>query len=138
MTLAEIAQEYGLSLIYVFGSQAETALAILDGQSPPVTDPLSDIDIGVVFEKGLPPVDKRPDIYAGLYNNLQDIFRPHKVDLAFLQENHSVFQASVFAGKNIYCKDAETRFRYEEDVARRAADFRPILEKYLDEILEET
>lgn len=137
MILEQIAKKYRLSLIYVFGSQVETALAILEGQSRPVTDPLSDIDIGVVFEDGLPPVSERPDIYADLYNDLHDIFRPHRVDLVFLEEHHSVFQANVLSGKNLYCRDEETRFRYEEDIARRAADFRPVLERYYDEILED-
>lgn len=137
MTLEQIARKYGLSLIYVFGSQVDIALAVLEGQSPPVTDPLADIDIGVVFENGLPPVSERPGIYADLYNDLQDIFRPHRVDLVFLEENHAVFQANALSGKNIYCRDEEIRFRYEEDVTRRAADFRPVLERYYDEILEE-
>lgn len=137
MTIDEIARKYGLSLIYVFGSQVETALALIQGKALPVTDPLSDIDVGVVFAGGLPPADQRPGIYAGLYHDLQEIFHPHRLDLTFLEENHSVFQASVLNGKNIYSRDDETRFRYEERIACRAADFRPVLERYLDEILEE-
>jgi len=136
-TLARVAEAYRLSLIYVFGSQAQLGLKLLSGDTAPAVDPLADIDVGVVFKDGLPPLEARSDVYAGLYGELADLFAPHRLDLCFLEENHSVFQCSVFQGACIYAASDEARLDYEEMIVRRAADFRPVLETYLDEILEE-
>lgn len=134
--LARVAEKFGLSLIYLFGSQVETGLKLLRGESPEIVDPLADIDVGVVFKDGLPSPSERPQAYAEIYNELVDLFAPHPLDLCFLEENHSVFQSSVFWGACIYAISDDVRLGYEEMVARRAADFRPVLERYLDEILE--
>lgn len=135
--LARLADRYDLSLVYLFGSQVEVGLSLLRGDSLPVVDALADIDVGVVFRGKLPPPSTRADVYADMYSEMVDMFSPHPLDLCFLQENHSVFQCAIFDGASIYAIDTETRLDYEEDVVRRAADFRPVLEKYLDEMLEE-
>lgn len=90
-------------------------------------DPLADIDVGVVFRDGLPPLETRSDVYASLYGELTDLFAPHRLDLCFLEENHSVFQSSVFEGACIYAASDTVRLDYEEMILRRAADFRPVL-----------
>jgi hypothetical protein len=135
--LTHLADKCGLSLVYLFGSQVEVGLAILRGESPPVIDALADIDVGAVFRGELPPPSTRAEVFADMYGEMADIFSPHSLDLCFLQENHSVFQCSIFNGVNIYAIDDQTPLDYEEDIVRRAADFRPVLERYLDEILEE-
>jgi hypothetical protein len=66
-----------------------------------------------------------------LYKNVSSL------DLVFLQETHSVFQANVISGHCIYAASSSIQEEYEENVLRLAADFRPFLEHYLDEVLEE-
>jgi len=132
-----ICGKYNIALAYLFGSQARIGLALLEGQGAVVEDPLTDIDLGIVFREELPETKKRVDLFSDLYNELSDLFLPFRLDLVFLQENHSVFQCNAITGLSIFSFDEQFRNEYEEDILRKAADFRPFLEKYLDEYLEE-
>lgn len=132
----QICKYHNVALAYLFGSRAEEGLSILKGQTLLNNDPLTDIDLGIVFAQDLPGTSRLPDLYAELYNELSDLFLPFPLDLVFIQENHSVFQAEAICGICVYSCDEVFRQSFEEDVLRRAADFRPFLEKYLDEYLE--
>ncbi len=132
-----IAVKSGIALVYIFGSRVKTGLDILKGARKKNNDPLADIDIGVVFSSGLPSPGRRPEHYSFIYNQLEDLFAPFPVDLVFLQETHSVFQANAICGHCVYSLNQDIKENYEENVLRRAADFRPFLERYLDEMLEE-
>ncbi len=132
-----IAEKNDIALIYIFGSRVKTGINILRGVRRKNDDPLADIDIGVVFRSGLPSPRKRPEVYSSIYNQLEDLFVPFPVDLVFLQETHSVFQANAICGRCVYYHSRDFKETYEENVLRRAADFRPFLERYLDEMLEE-
>lgn len=135
--LSEICREHGIDLVYLFGSQVQAGLELLSGKSVPMKDPLTDIDVGVVFNGELPAARERYRLYARLYNQMSDLFGPFPLDLVFLQENHSVFQAEVIKGHCIHARNDAVRENYEEMILRRAADFRPFLEQYYQELLEE-
>ncbi len=98
---------------------------------------MTDIDLGLVFINGLPDNVHKGEVYANLHNELVDLFLPLPLDLTFLEENHSVFQAKAITEICVYSYNEECRERYQENILRRAADFKPFLEKYLDEYLEE-
>lgn len=102
-----------------------------------MTDPLTDVDVGVVSRRPLPGPSERPRYYASVYNDLEELFRPLKLDLILLEENHSVFQFEAVKGVCVYQESQEKRDAYEMMILRRAADFRPFLEMYLREVLEE-
>ncbi|MDO9536607.1 MAG: nucleotidyltransferase domain-containing protein [Bacillota bacterium] len=133
----KICAKYNIALAYLFGSQAKTGRALLEGQEAAVEDPLTDIDLGIVCREGLPGTKELLDLFSELYNELSDLFLPFRLDLVFLQENHSVFQCNAITGLCVFSFDEHFRSEYEEDILRKAADFRPFLEKYLDEYLEE-
>jgi len=135
--LPEICREYGIDLVYLFGSQVNAGLELLAGKHVPVKDPLTDIDVGVIFDGELPPASDRYQLYARLHNEISDLFAPFPLDLVFLQENHSVFQAEAIKGRCVYARNDQVRGCYEEMILRRAADFRPFLERYYQELLEE-
>lgn len=135
-TIREIASKNNIALIYLFGSKVEAGMKILQGFEQDFTDPLADIDVGIVFRESLPEPQERYKIYGSIYNQLQEVFSPYPIDLVFLQETHSVFQANAICGQCIYYCSLEFKQAYEERVLCRAADFRPFLEKYLDEFLE--
>lgn len=135
--LKRICEEYKIALVYIFGSQVKTGLNLLQGIKQELHDPLTDIDIGVVFDHELPSPKERHILYSNLYNHLEDLFLPYPLDLVFLQETHSVFQANAINGHCLYYSRLEFKEEYEENIFCRALDFRPFLEKYLDEILEE-
>jgi hypothetical protein len=137
--LARVCQAHSLGLVYLFGSMANQGERLLEGTgSPPAPDdPLADLDVGVVTLEGLPAPGQRHRLYRSLYNSLEELFRPLRLDLVFLEENHSVFQAEAVGGICVYQISEGFRDRYEMDVLRRAADFRPVLRRFHREILEE-
>jgi len=135
--LTTIAKKYNITLIYVFGSQVETAINILKGVTKIPEDSMADIDVGLVLQKKLPGPKEIFQFYSFIYNELQELFNPFPLDLVFLQETHSVFQAQAICGECIYSVSPSIKEKYEEDILRRAADFKPFLKMYLDEILEE-
>lgn len=135
--LKHICQQNGVALVYLFGSQAQTGARLLSGEQVAPPDPLTDIDVGVVFTDEPPLGVARARLYSSLYNELEDLFIPYRLDLSFLEENHSVFQAQALAGICAYAQDGQTKDDYEMRILRRAADFRYVLEKYYQERLEE-
>ncbi len=132
-----LCQKYGVGLVYIFGSQSKEGIKVLSGKIVTVNDPLTDLDVGIVTIDPLPKGYERVRFYADLFNELEDFFKPFRLDLVLLEENHSVFQVEAIKGICIYQASEEFRDNYEMMILRRAADFRPFLEKYLKEVLEE-
>ncbi|MDI6895531.1 MAG: nucleotidyltransferase domain-containing protein [Bacillota bacterium] len=133
-----VCREHGLALVYLFGSQVANALRMLHGEDVELRDPLADIDIGVVTARPLPSDARgRLDMYTSLYCGLADFFAPYAVDLVLLEEHHSVFQAEALAGVCVFEASSAFRDRYEMSVLRRAADFKPFLDRFYQEVLEE-
>lgn len=85
----------------------------------------------------LPGVADRPSFYAALFNDLEDLFRPLRLDLSLLEENHSVFQVEAVKGTCVYQVSEGFRERYEMIVLRRAADFLPVLRRFHREVIAE-
>jgi hypothetical protein len=133
----EFAQKNNIALIYIFGSQVEAGSDLINGTLRSLNDPLTDVDVGVVFKTSLPGPAEIYVLYSSVFMQLVDIFSPYTLDLVFLQETHSVFQANAICGHCVYFCDQAFKEDFEENVLMRAADFRPFLEKYLDEALEE-
>jgi predicted nucleotidyltransferase len=135
--LKRIFQCHGVALAYFFGSMATPAHRFLTNGQLDVSDPLADIDIGVVFENPgvLADPASRRERYSGLFNDLTDVFPEDRLDLVFLQETHSVFQAQAMTGFCVYAVSRVFKTTYEERVLARAADFRPFLERYYEERL---
>jgi len=134
--LKTICENSDVTLLYVFGSQKNKTEQILLGNPVLSDDPMTDIDIGVVFDRLNSEGLDRAKLYSRLYNELEEIFLPFKLDLVFLQENHSIFQAEALKGICVYYKDLTVKDLYEEDVLRRACDFTPYLDLYYRDVLE--
>jgi len=135
--LSQIMKEHGVSLAYLFGSQADLGNALLDGDTAKHTDTLADLDLGVVCSGSLPSGLARAKLYSHLEHCLVDLFLPLRLDLVLLQETHSVFQLEAIKGICVYQESDEARDNYEMSILRRAADFAPTLAKFLEETLEE-
>lgn len=134
--LTEICQRYDIGLVYLFGSQKENALKILEGEEVEIKDPLADIDVGIVFIKNIEDISEGYKLYANVYNDLEDLFKPYHLDLVFLQECHSVFQVEAIKGICMYSISEEFKDKYEMEILRRSADFKYVLDKYYEEALE--
>jgi uncharacterized protein len=135
--LERLSQLNRVSLVYLFGSQTQKGLALLNGTTVKADDYLEDLDIGIVLRDELPTAEKIPALYSNLYNQISALFEPLILDLVLLQEQHSVFQAEAIYGVCIYAESKFIQEEYEENILRRAADFRPVLEIFYEERLEE-
>jgi hypothetical protein len=134
--IRDICQKYNIALVYLFGSQKENSLNILNGEKVDINDPLADIDVGIVFSQDIESIPERHKVYSYIYNDFEDLFLPYHLDLVFLQECHSVFQTEALLGICVYSISEEFKDEYEMMVLRRAADFKYVLDKYAEEALE--
>jgi len=134
--LRDICQKYNIALVYIFGSQKENSLKLLNGEKVDIKDPLADIDVGIVFSQHIESIPDRHKVYSNIYNDFEDLFLPYHLDLVFLQECHSVFQTEALLGICVYSISEEFKDEYEMMVLRRAADFKYVLDKYAEEALE--
>ncbi len=132
----EICQRYHVALAYLFGSEKDNALRILEDRDIRIEDPLADIDVGIVFLKNIEGIPEKHKLYAEIYNALENLFKPYLLDLVFLQECHSVFQLEALKGICVYSAGEAFKDDYEMMILRRAADFRYVLEKFYEEALE--
>jgi len=117
--IADICRRYDIVLCYLFGSQAESGLSILQGGTAESSDPGSDIDFAVLFKE-------RPQnslkTYATLSLDLQGLVSPFRADLLFLHEVDHLIQLEAIKGACIYSEDETLREEYEEKVMMFAAE----------------
>lgn len=117
--LCEILKRYNVSICYVFGSQKEKALQVIEGFDVSIDDPESDIDIAVVFKD---ISEDNLSIYARLSVDLEEIFSPFKVDLVFMHEVDHLFQLEVINGYCVYYDDEKLKEEFEEKIMMFASD----------------
>lgn len=110
-------QDFNVSIVYLFGSQLQGA-----------TTPLSDIDIGVVFNS-LDALKDSLNLYTKLYDIFTDIFPgPYEIDIVFMQQTSLVLQYEIIKhGKILYESNPIFRADYEEQIIKEYMDFEPLL-----------
>lgn len=146
-------EKMGILAIYLFGSRAQGN-----------THPLSDVDIGVIFEK--PEQYKNPasgenlssrftrsknktmEPYSALYDIFTDVLpkeylqkrfelKEHEVDIVFLQFAPLNLQFEATRnGKILYEEDIEKRLDYEEYVLKKNCDLKYFYDLRYNAILE--
>jgi uncharacterized protein len=126
--LEDIAKRRGVRDIYLFGSYADNSAH--EG---------SYIDIGVVFEKGLPDIASRMEQYGELYADMAPLFTGAQLDLVFLEEVPLAlrFQA-VTEGELLFSRDASKAYDYIEHTANLYRDFEFFLREAQGAVLTRT
>ena len=118
ISLEELSVRYGISAIYLFGSQADTGKRYMDGEDV-TPDRYSDLDIAVAFETAPQEVIKT---YGELYKDISILFDPFNVDLVFMHEVNVLFQFEIIKGVRIYEKNIAQSDEFEENIMKRAED----------------
>jgi uncharacterized protein len=113
-----IARKYGITLVYLFGSEAEKGRIYFEGGRI-TPHPFSDLDVAVAFEKALP---EPMETYGQLYREISEIFVPFNLDLLFLQEVNTLFQHEIIRGIRIYARDEFDADEFEEGIMKRSED----------------
>jgi uncharacterized protein len=117
--LARLADSYGLSALYVFGSRALEIKARLEGRETEPTDPATDLDIGVQPERGRRlPARERVEIALAL----EGLFGVKRVDLVAVPEAGPFLALEIIRGELIYCRDPDQQAEDELYILRRAGD----------------
>lgn len=135
--LENIAKEYGIGLIYLFGSLQKSGYNLLlqeEGAIVSQKKEEEDIDVGIIFIDF--PKEGTRYVYGQLYEDLSPLFSPYRLDLVFLQETDYILQWEAINGISVY-KSSEDYFDdYEERVMKYAADWKFEYELYQKEFLE--
>lgn len=116
--IRNVAEKFGIALIYIFGSQSKNGKRYLQGNSINIED-FSDLDLAVSF-KNIPSAPMK--IYGDLYKELSEIFEPFHIDLIFMHEVDVLFQSEIIKGIKIFEKDPFLADEFEEMVMKKAED----------------
>lgn len=117
--LSDLANRYGLSAIYAFGSRGYEAASRIQGHPVFFSSLDSDLDIGVQTVKGRRlSVKEKVEISLAL----EDLFDVKRVDLVVLEEAKPFLALDIIKGELIYCDDFDRQAEEELYVLRRAGD----------------
>lgn len=133
--LAEIAENFELADVYVFGSRAAEFVQHADSSEsdrPPAIEP--DLDVGVrpIMGRRL-SARRRADLVVAL----EDLFDVPRVDLVIVPEAPPFLALAVISGELIFCRDSTDQAEYELYVLRRAGDLAPFEQERRAHILGE-
>lgn len=124
--IENIAEKYKIRDIYIFGSEATK-----------FTRPGSDLDIGIIFQHGLPASAERMKIYGNIFSELSTEFVNKKIDLVFLEETPVHFQFKALTeGKLIYSSDLNKTFDYKENIINKYRDLKYFINEFYQGVLE--
>jgi len=116
--IRNIAEKYGIDVIYLFGSQSGNGARFLQGDSINVEN-LSDLDVAV----SLHSIPSNPmKIYGILFKELSEVFEPFNIDLVFMHEVDTLFQYEIIKDIRIFEKDASLADEREEMIMKKAED----------------
>lgn len=114
--------QHNVVAAYLFGSQIEGT-----------SDPMSDVDMGVIF--GTWEISLN-DLLI-LQDDLQRLFGATPVDLVLLEKaNMTVAFRAISQGEIIYSANDQLRTDFEEKVFRNYHDFAPFLNKFYHDVQE--
>lgn len=121
--LNQIAKEFGLDIIYAFGSHAKEAFEWIEGERSELSvSAFSDLDIGVKPSPGK-QLSVREKVLLSI--SLEELFSVTRVDPVTIPEVDAFLVANIIRGERVYCMDEYAGDEYELYVLRRAGDLAP-------------
>ena len=131
--LADLCYEYGIDILYAFGSRAKEVKSWLKKDFGDLLPSLSDIDIAVkpISGKYLDIKEK-----VQLTIALEDFFKVPRADLVVIPEADPFLAANIIRGERLFCRDPYRADNYELYILRRAGDLAPLERERLALIME--
>lgn len=112
----ELLKKNKVGLAVVFGSKISKT-----------SHPLSDIDVGIVFEDERLRKKDPVDVYGDIYEIFREYFDENKIDVVYLRDVPLSLQfKAISKGKTIYSVTPEFLANYKEEVMNRYFDFQHI------------
>jgi len=132
--LNQIAEKFGIDIIYAFGSHAKEVAECLKGERSGLSiSPLSDVDVGVKPSSGT-YLTVKEKVHLGMA--LEDLFSVNRVDLVVITEADPFLAANIIRGERIYCEDEYQADEYDLYILRRAGDLVPLERERISLIME--
>ncbi len=128
--ISALAANFGLQLIYAFGSRAKEALAFIDGEKRRLSVGAADLDIGIKPAKRLTVQEK-----VRIAQSLESIFDVPRVDLVVLPDAPAFLALEIVQGELLYAADETEEAEYQLYVMRRAADLYLFEKEHLNSLL---
>lgn len=111
----------GISIVYLFGSASKGRIS-----------PMSDIDIGVVFND-THMLKSMSETYVKLYKIFAELYPSFTIDIVFLQSAPLTLQYDAIRnGRVLFETDPKLRADYEANVMEMYLDFMPVLKVFDD------
>ena len=121
--LNQICEQFGVLILYAFGSQAKKIRNLVEGRQNILRLSSSDVDIGVtVISGGKFSVTEKVNLALAL----EDFFGCKRVDLVSLSEADPFLAAEVIRGERLFAHTEHEADEYELYVLRRAGDLAPL------------
>ncbi len=121
--LEHVCQQFGVVLLYSFGSRATEIRDWLEGRLEELPLGPSDADIGVKTLAGMKWSIREKVQLAGA---LEEIWGGLRVDLVSLSEADPFLAAEIIRGERLFTGDVHEADEYELYVLRRAGDLAPL------------
>lgn len=118
--LAGLCEQYGIEILYVFGSRGREVAEWLKGAVEVTPGPL-DVDLAVKPARVLEVFEK-----ARLAVAFEDLLGVNRVDLVVLPEAGAFLAANAIRGERLYAQDEYLADEYDLYVLRRAGDLAPL------------
>jgi predicted nucleotidyltransferase len=117
--LSQLAECFGLTAIYAFGSRSREAAALIHGKIPFLTPADSDLDLAVqpLSGRNLSAREK-----VEISTELEALFEVGRVDLVVLKEAKPFLALEIIKGELLYCNDLDRQAEEELYVLRQAGD----------------
>ncbi|MEK7173365.1 MAG: nucleotidyltransferase domain-containing protein [Patescibacteria group bacterium] len=123
--LKEIAENYGLIEVYLFGSK----ITGFEREG-------SDLDVAVRFEDGLPAIAQRGKVYGDIFADLSSIFQGEKIVLSFIEEAPLHLQFKIVSeGEMIYSKEKNQSLNFLEKIVNQYRDYKFFIDEYFQGVL---
>ena len=131
--LVNLCYEYGIDILYAFGSRAKEVKSWLKEDLRDLPPSLSDIDIAVkpISGKYLDIKEK-----VQLTIALEDFFKVPRADLVVIPEADPFLAVNIIRGERLFCRDPYRADNYELYILRRAGDLAPLERERLALIME--
>ena len=129
--LKNLAVQYGLQLIYAFGSRAKEAYEMTVGKREALRPSSADLDIGLKSQRPLSVEDK---VRIAVF--FEDLFSVPRVDVVVLPEAPIMLALEIVQGELLFAKDDRYEAEYQLYIMRLAAEIAPFEKRKRDLILE--
>jgi hypothetical protein len=106
--IAQMAGQYGLQIIYAFGSRAKETLEAVEGRLDRLSPTPSDLDIGVKPERRL-TVEEKVEIAIFF----EDLFDLPRLDVAVLPEAPVSLAVEIVIGEILYARGSTYEAEYQ-------------------------